>query len=738
MRRILISILCLQIVTVGIALSSFWGFELPVFRQIIFFLYLTFCPGLIILIIAGVRVFDKIEYLLYTVGLSIAVTIFTTLLANITYPIIGISRPISFLTLYLTISIFVVILSVIAYFRGKHELILLKVNAKLLSPQALFLLLLPLISAIGAQVMNANGNNILLLVMIVIICLVAILISFGRFIPPELYPFAIFMIGMSLLFHQSLITNHTWGWDIQFEYYYQNQVIINGIWSHSVFSNLNTMLSTTMLAPAYSLLLDMNSVWVFKIIFPMIYSLVPLALFKILRLQLSDLVAFMAVFFFMSYNVYFAEMMQLPRQQIAEFFLVTSILVLVSEKIRPFYRSCLLVIFGFCMVVSHYGTSYIYMMYLIISILILKLLSSAFITNLMHKILDTHGKSFKEMNTNIKNSNFSLMRIKSTKLSGKYVLIILVFGIAWYSFVGSGSALISVVDLGTHIGNSISEIFNPMTRDRNMLLAIGLASPGISSVQRDLFRLLQYLTELFIIIGVVKVMIDLRKTHYISIYNSMGISSTVLLLMSIILPFFASALNITRIYHLTLFFLAPSFVLGSIIVFRFIIYGLKRFKGIINEKVILRSITLTILIPYFLFNTGFIFQLTNDVPVSIALNSEFDYPRYNHQEVSGAKWVSFEANPEMIYADSYGSLLLDGFLGSGIRILSPNKSVEKSGFIFLRSWNVEKSEILTEIMTGVQTRWGHIYINETSQLSQIIKGGSLVYNNGKAKVIIVN
>jgi uncharacterized membrane protein len=206
--------------------------------------------------------------------------------------------------------------------------------------------------------------------------LVALLTGLDEFIHKKLYPLAVFAITISLLYHKSLISMYVTGYDIQFEYYLCNLVKINGIWDPTLPMVYNGMLSIVMLAPIYSIILNMGMTWVFKIIYPLLFSLVPLGLYLIFQKQTNDKIAFLACFFFMSLAMSFGEMTALARQEIAELFLVLLILLMIDKNMDKTKRSFLFIVFGISLVVSHYGLSYLYMLCLISSWLILVLVEN--------------------------------------------------------------------------------------------------------------------------------------------------------------------------------------------------------------------------------------------------------------------------------------------------------------------------------------------------------------------------
>ncbi|MCK4733687.1 MAG: DUF2206 domain-containing protein, partial [Methanophagales archaeon] len=366
------------------------GFQIPILRQFIGFIYLTFIPGILILRILKLHKLGNIETLLYTVGLSIATLMFTGLFMNTVYPLFGISGPISITPLIITISILVLVLCILSYIRDKDfsEPSFIDVG-NVLSPPALFLCLIPFFAIFGTYMVNFHHNNILLMFLIIIIALIVLLIGFDKFIPKNLYPLAVFVIAISFLYHRSLISMYIIGWDIHTEYYLANLVIGNSYWDSTIFSTVNAMLSITMLAPIFSDICSMSLTWVFKTIYPLLFSLVPLGLYRIFQKQTDDKIAFLSIFFFMSMVRFYSPM---PRQNIAEFYLVLLILSLIDKDINKIKRSVLFIVFGVSLAISHYGTSYIYMFCLIVAWLILVFMGSPTAQKLMDNFHAKFGR----------------------------------------------------------------------------------------------------------------------------------------------------------------------------------------------------------------------------------------------------------------------------------------------------------------------------------------------------------
>ena len=392
-------ILAIQLAMFGVIGADAIGLQIPIIRQLIGFIYLIFVPGIVILRILKLHKLGNIETLLYTVGLSIATLMLTGLFMNTIYPFLGISGPITITPLLITISAVVLVLWVLCYVRDKDFLAPNYIDIKeVLSPPVLFLCLVPFLSIFGTYLVNFHHNNILLMFLIVMIAITVLLIGFDKFIPKNLYPLAVFVIAISLLFYRTLISMYISGFDIHHEYYLSNLVIKNSCWDPTLPAIANALLSIVMFAPIFSNICSMSLTWVFKIIYPFLFSLVPLGLYRVFQKQTDDKIAFFACFFFVSLNHFYTSMPVLLRQQIAALFLVVLILLMIDKNMGKIKRSFLFIVFGVSLVVSHYGLSYIYMFCIISAWLILILAENPEMQKLKRKN-QSRRFSFNPINT---------------------------------------------------------------------------------------------------------------------------------------------------------------------------------------------------------------------------------------------------------------------------------------------------------------------------------------------------
>lgn len=200
-KKFLRVVLAIQFAVWGVIGLDAIGLQIPIIRQFIGFIYLTFIPGILILRNLKLHKLGNIETLLYTIGLSLATLMFTGLFMNMVYPFLGISGPISFVPLIITISAIVLVLCVLCYIRDKDFADPSYIDiGDVLSTPILFLCLVPFLTVLGTYLMNFYHNNILLMILIIPLAIISLLIAFDKFIPKNLYPLAVFVIVESLFY----------------------------------------------------------------------------------------------------------------------------------------------------------------------------------------------------------------------------------------------------------------------------------------------------------------------------------------------------------------------------------------------------------------------------------------------------------------------------------------------------------------------------------------------------------
>jgi uncharacterized membrane protein len=690
-KQFLPVIFTVQILVWSVIFLDFLNLNIPILKQLLLFVYLTFIPGILILRILRIHNLDTLHVLLYSVGMSLSTLMFLGFFMNTIFPLLGIARPISFYPLVYTIGILVVVLSILTCIRDRSfsspEYISIR---NVLSPPVLVLSFLPVLAFFAISLFNYNGNNILLMILLLLIALFPIVTMLTNFFQEKYYPIIIFILTVTLLYSHSLVSAFIYGWDINSEYYVVNSVIQEGLWNPALYGSLNGMLSLTMLGPIYSIILSMSLDGVFKIIYPLIFAFVPLGLYPVFRKQTDNKIAFLACFFFISFFVFYLEMLTLARQEIAEFFLVLIILSLYDKKLEKFSKSFLLILFISSLIVSHYGLSYLFLLIFILTWTIGSVGYYAISREYMVRFfIWLSGKSGYQDLIEMR-KYFSPSHIISFSSVAYYC----VFLVMWYMYTAGSASFAAVITIANQIFTSTqSDFLDPGTTQ-----GLAIATTTQLSTIHELAKYLHLFTIFLIVVGFLSsviLYILYKKVQHDFQYLLLSFGALCLCLGGLVLPYFASSINTTRLYQISLIFLAPFCVLGGITVFRM---TSAFFGNPDNEKQV--KIALQILSVFFgiflLFNSAWFYEIAHDGSIPF-LNNKADYPMVTVPQAAGAQWLTDLADSSFsIYSDYYRAIFFNRIYGPRMTNTIPYNSnrIPAKSYVFLGNFNIINNKIL--------------------------------------------
>ena len=682
LRTLLVVTYVLQIVAVfSIFLSDLYA-PLEMVRQITFIILLTFIPGTFLLGFFRIREVDLTMAVVIIVGLSIFFIFACGLVLMLMGLITGTSGVITGSNLFLIFlcSLNIIILlflfldcPTVAYTRRKL------VNWS--DPFVYLAILIPVVAVLGAIIANEYQNTTVEYITLFLIIATIIYAGLSRARDDRAYPWLLYGVALGLLFHTSFISSSIWGWDIHKEYYIARTVIENATWNYDFYSNINAMMSIVVLVPTYSLICDLDLTTVFKLICPMLFAFAPLALFSFIARYSSRWFAFISLAFAVSFYAFFQEFPQLGRQEIGMVFfvLVVSLLLDTNIKMGGKAKIALTLIFGFSLVISHYGTTY----------LLLLVWMATLAVYLGRSILQKFAKVLSRRPMHV-----------YKKLERPLILnigILLTIGfitILWYTSVTNASAFKSITNIVTGIIDSL--LSDPFDTSSNQ--GLNIIARATSTPLHSVGKVIQMGAQGLIGLGILSLFFKKSKYHFPPAYTNLAISALMVLIGCIVLPNFASALNTSRIITVMLVVLAPMSIAGIY----FLLDMWKAFTSFITKKKVEKTspawttaLSVLFVIVFLLFNTGLIYQVESEQHTSFALDGSIDYPRYNDREIIGTKWLISE-KVYYAYADAYRGPIFNEYFFHGIEsyddFLNPTKKVtEKGNLIYLGTYNVDSS-----------------------------------------------
>lgn len=674
--------------------------ELWWLRAMVLTVFILFVPGFLALKALDIRPSSLANSIVMALGLSIALVMLLGLLANFILPLVGINDPFSIIPLTAMTTATVAVLAAIVAHRDGEIVYHLPWPTMTLRPYHLYLALMPIITLLGVTVQNSFSINIGLVIALVLICSTIALAGLDK-IPREAYSLTIFVASLSLLLHTSLISDFLWGWDINWEYYSASHVIDMGVWDIDGHSIIDSMLSIVILGPILSIMSGLGMDLVLRLVYPFIFSFLPVGLYLLYRTYTNNRIALFSAFFFISLITFFAELPQLARQEIAELFVVLLLLLIADTQIKGFQKNPLFMLFSFSLIVSHYATFYIFL-----AVVVLGYALSAMLKRRKDSKRAVPDRSPKMEGAGDGTSGFDL----------KYILWMIFISLGWYASTANATPLLKPINIIDMMFNSIlNGVFNGSTIE-----GISIIGNRSSSLLEEIWIMAQFVFAIAIIVGVIYALRTM-KTKGNGIFSFLNPAALLVLGGCMVLPHLANSLNTTRIFHLALMFLAPSLIIGVMwIIGR--ITRLSRAGSTVQRSAKIMSVAIILSLA---FNTGLIHEFTGAGSSSWALDNDYDFPRFSTGEVIGVKWTVL-MGPSYVFTDEYRWMLFNSFTADGpIVIHPPAENLPPDTMMYLGKFNLD-NHVMHRFSTSISWHDSDVY--------RIQQAGFKIYANGPSEL----
>nr|QNO46304.1 hypothetical protein PABHDKJJ_00008 [Methanosarcinales archaeon ANME-2c ERB4] len=596
--------------------------DVPILRQTLSFLCFTIIPGLLILHILNLNKIEFLKKFVLSIGLSVAFLMFVGLFINQLSLAIGFSEPLSTSSLTISLTIMLIILSFIAYKRNKDDFDVIDISDvklhlekdQLVSP-LLFPILFPFLAVFGTYLMNTQENNIILMTMLLLIPIyIVFVVHLRNRIPKITCPVAIVGISIALVLMHGLTSFYLNGRDVHSEFYAFRVVASHLYWSMSNHHNvLTATLSTSLLPTIYWSLSGIDKIYVYKLVYQIIWAITPLVCYISFKKYVSELYAFLASVFFMSQMPFIFVLQSAMRTEIGILFFALAIAVFFDDEIGKSNKKILFLVFIYSVAVSHYTTSYVFFIMLLL----------LWLTTIPLK------------------KSFGLRyRISYTTVSLFFAVIFF-----WYSQV-TESHFTNIVHFFEETFTNLANFFIEESREEGFYSSI--AGKSVNELPRRISLVTHWITFIFIFAGIIdliKTYKDKKSEHELEHLLVILISGGILFLY-LILPHVSIGYGSSRTYQQMLVVLAVVFVMG----------GMAICKYTRRSQFSLMLITI-VLISQFFCGTYLLHQVLG-VPYSEDLNRAGD--KYSElyiydQEVIGARWLSEQGvKNSKVYTDIAG------------------------------------------------------------------------------------
>jgi uncharacterized membrane protein len=295
-------------------------------------------------------------------------------------------------------------------------------------------------------------------------------------------------------------------------------------------------------------------------------------MFYAFRGQIGDKRSFYASLFFIVMPVYNLQLAQIAKSMVAELFFAVAVLALVSTW-RTGYKVSVITACTVLAIVSHYTIGLALLAYLF-GILVIRVITS----RLRCKLWRLRRTPVVVLLVVLLAGAGSFYTYYHFAYGGTVNRVVSGIG-KWYS----GNATVYTGDIVELVTTPITPVVDTVTEDVNTTTENVTATDNHNSylynqeytvqmgigldfldqpIEGKLFRIVQYLTQLLIIIGSIRLLLYHRKYRFSSEFIAGVGCSFLLLLTCIFVPQFSFILNMPRFYQISLFFLAPMLVIG--------------------------------------------------------------------------------------------------------------------------------------------------------------------------------
>lgn len=682
-------------------------YNIPILRQITGFIFLAIIPGMLILRFIDAKAMNVLEKGVLSIGTSIAFLLVFSLLFNNLALFYRIPKPLEVQPIILSLTLIYIVLLLLGRTRGTK--IHIELNKSVFTSTEKFflatLVLFPALSIFGTHVLNTTDNNIFIIILLLLVpSFVVAVCIFNKSLNTRMYPLAILFISISLQLLLALRSNHIIGNDAHIEFYIYMLTQTNYHWALFEPNVLNSCLSISLLPAIFHAVLGIPPEMLFKTLFSVLFSVVPLVIFLIARNYLEDIFAFIAACFFM-FQPQFLQTAANARTYIAIMFFAMFILVLVQRDLEQPKKRLLFLMLLAASVLSHYSTTYI-----IFGIL----LGTWFLTSLLK-------------------TRYNLEKLITLDI----ILIFFVFIYLWYSVV-TVLPWKNMVEFLIAISDNIGGFLLPSARGSDINALFG-DHIGMRKLPYYIQFLSTWLTLGFVGLGILDLLInfkkraiigmhdqkvDFQKNKFNTTYAVMSIICIVILILVVTLPGISVRYEAERVYPLVLIILATFFITGAHL-FTSLIH---RFSQVPRKNVLM--IILIILVPYFLASSGIAYTFYG-ISRDIHLHSEgIQYEmKYTHDSESfTAQWLQMHMDSNyMISADPIGIYRLEsqGLIRSN-QTQQLFTDLNLKGYYYLRYSNI--------IYGNVVNRRG--YYQSIREYPHLLNNQIKISSNGKSVILL--
>lgn len=705
-------------------------------------LYLLWLPGRLV-----VKLYDSTinsHSLYFSIGIVAIMTVF--LLSNLALIAIGVTQPFNPLIVAIIYIVSLATLNILSL-RSTQQHQDIPWSEPIKHRPLLYLLLLgSLTSAItGPILINNNATYYIALATVAINITIVAYSLLAKNLHTILLKLSVYTIALSSVLLFTMRSGYLLGFDIQYEFAVFQRTLTNQFWTPtSVPHGYNATLPVNILPVVIHQLTNINDYMIFKFLYPALFALVPVLVFKIIQQYLPSKHAFLGALVVIVQLQFMQQLPAIARQEIAMLMFAALIYSQLANGLSKLQKWLCFLPLAFGLVISHYSTTYMTIAIIVAGYLVYKTAKILFKTNITFK--------------------------HPTLITLPKITLLITFAIFWYGVVNPASSKY-LLNFAQQTVNSVfrqqqgifSEVamksikkysYNPNVQeqlnsyiqttkekynnelkwvnrvpdqnaDKTIILGVQQYIPvrdvSALNIANILTKYLSDYIKILVIIGLCIAITQFFRGKLqvpFEVLSWSGIS-TLIIVATLIIPTVSLFYNVERVFQqmLVILPLVMMLVLATVASNRLLKYALT-------------SVYLLMLAVLYSANTGAISQILGGGPFVTFNNFGETFERFYiyPQEQKSATWLNHHKKPKaIIQADQYAELKLAELSFDTVIIndLIPG-TIDQNSYVYLSHANVENNE----------TRVSH---NGTTLLLQIPfthmeENKDSIYNNGNSKI----
>jgi uncharacterized membrane protein len=229
-------------------------------------------------------------------------------------------------------------------------------------------LLCVLLAVLGAnRINNGAGDQLALVALACSVVTILVLLARHRRLGDGVISVTLYFVSLAILLMTSLRGWYVTGGDIQNEYRVFQLTEGHGHWSMSAYRTAyNACLSITILPTEIARVVNVDSVYVFRFFYQLLFALCPVLAYTIWRRYTSKLVALVAVVYFIGFPNFINELPGINRQEVAYLFVCAAALAVTNSRWPQASRRLALFAATVGVELSHYSTMSVFIGTLVI------------------------------------------------------------------------------------------------------------------------------------------------------------------------------------------------------------------------------------------------------------------------------------------------------------------------------------------------------------------------------------